>query len=162
MRTGANSFDLDLPTDCPDRRKFIFAFLSLFALLVIIYGNSFHGAWLFDDVHHIVNNRNTRLESLSWSDIGRSLHRGASLTQGERFSNRPLAHLSFALNYYFGGMDVYGYHVVNFAIHFITACFLFLVIYRTLNLPLLKDRLGKSSYAVALLATFFWLPVPCR
>jgi tetratricopeptide (TPR) repeat protein len=34
-------------------------------------------------------------------------------------SNRPLAYISFALNYYFGGYEVSGYHAVNTVIHVI-------------------------------------------
>ena len=70
--------------------------------------------------------------------------------------SRPLSYLSFALNYYFDGMDVFGFHVVNFIIHYLAAVFLFLFIYNTLKLPLLRDKYKNIAYPVALLATFFW------
>jgi tetratricopeptide (TPR) repeat protein len=70
--------------------------------------------------------------------------------------SRPLSYLSFALNYQFNGMDVFGYHVVNFIIHYLAAVFLFLFIYNTLKLPLLRDEYENISYPVALLATLFW------
>ena len=69
---------------------------------------------------------------------------------------RPLSYLSFALNYKLGGMDVFGFHVVNFIIHYFSAVFLFLFIYNTLKLPRLKDQYENIAYPVALLATFFW------
>jgi tetratricopeptide (TPR) repeat protein len=69
---------------------------------------------------------------------------------------RPLSYLSFALNYKLGGMDVFGFHVVNFIIHYLSAVFLFLFIYNTLKLPRLKDQYKNIAYPVALLATFFW------
>ena len=36
-------------------------------------------------------------------------------------STRPISYLSFGLNYLFGGTEVFGYHVVNFVIHFAAA-----------------------------------------
>jgi tetratricopeptide (TPR) repeat protein len=64
--------------------------------------------------------------------------------------------LSFAVNYYFDGENVLGYHVVNFIIHYLAALFLFLFIYNTLKLPLLRERYKNISYPLALLSTFFW------
>ncbi|MDY6972528.1 MAG: hypothetical protein SV775_09390 [Thermodesulfobacteriota bacterium] len=73
---------------------------------------------------------------------------------------RPLSFLTFALNYHMGGNDVFGYHVVNFIIHYCASLFLFLLIYNTLHLPILKGPYEKTSYAVALLSVFFWATHP--
>ena len=69
---------------------------------------------------------------------------------------RPVARLSLALNYYFGGLNVSGYHLANTIIHLVASVFLFLFIYHTLNLPSLKAKYATKSYAVALLATILW------
>jgi len=54
-------------------------------------------------------------------------------------SNRPVANISFALNYYFGKYDVTGYHVVNIIIHLINGIlvyFLALIIFKqALHVP---------------------------
>ena len=75
---------------------------------------------------------------------------------------RPLSYLTFALNYHIGGGNVFGFHVVNFAIHYLASIFLFLIIYNTLRLPLLNDRYEKNAYAIALLSVFFWATHPIQ
>ena len=130
-------------------------------MLLIIYGNSFFGEWHFDDYHNIVDNRNVHLQGLSWQEIRKTFSGTADGSEGGH-STRPLSYLSFGLNYLFGGTDVFGYHVVNFVIHFAAAVFLFLFICRTLQLPLLRDRYGEKAYDIALLATFFWATSPLQ
>lgn len=48
-------------------------------------------------------------------------------------AGRPLANLTFALNYAWSGLDVRSYHVVNFCLHVGSALLLFGVIRRTLR-----------------------------
>jgi hypothetical protein len=79
----------------------------------------------------------------------------------ERLS-RPLSYLSFALNYHIGGTNVFGYHVVNFAIHYIAAIFLFLLLYNTLLLPILKECYKTTAYPVALVCVFLWAIHPIQ
>jgi len=52
--------------------------------------------------------------------------------------------------------------VVNLSIHVLAAFFLFLFLYHTLNLPLLKARYGPNSYSIALLATVLWAINPVQ
>jgi tetratricopeptide (TPR) repeat protein len=59
-------------------------------------------------------------------------------------------------------MNVFGFHVVNFIIHYLAAVFLFLFIHNTLKLPLLRDKYALIAYPVALLATFFWALNPVQ
>jgi len=61
-----------------------------------------------------------------------------------------------------GELNVSGYHLVNISIHLITAVFLFLFIYHTLNLPLLRDRFAKKAYFIALLSTALWAINPVQ
>ncbi len=53
-----------------------------------------------------------------------------------------------------------GYHIVNFAIHFSAAFFLFLLIRVTLTLPAMKERYGSIAYPVSLLSSFLWATSP--
>ena len=133
-----------------ETKRYLFAFSSLFFLLYIIYENSLQGVWLFDDYGDILDNK--ILSSFTWPDFLR-----ADIIN--HFS-RPIAVLSFLLNYRLGGYDIYGYHVVNFAIHFIAAIFVFLFVYKTLKLPSLASRYGGQAYSIALLAAAFWCTSP--
>jgi tetratricopeptide (TPR) repeat protein len=161
MIIGKERFGSTRAGEPPGRCNVPFAVLSLLVMLLIIYGNSFFGEWHFDDYHNIVDNRNVHLQGLSWQEIRKTFSGTADGSEGG-YSTRPLAYLSFGLNYLFEGTDVFGYHVVNFVIHFAAAVFLFLFICRTLQLPLLRDRYGEKAYDIALLATFFWATNPLQ
>jgi tetratricopeptide (TPR) repeat protein len=151
-----NGFNLNISWRFPGGREYAFAFIALFAFLIVIYANSFHGQWIFDDDPNILVNENVHLKNL---DIN-SLKQGLYNPNGSL--DRPLAYLSFGINYYFGGTDVFGYHLVNFIIHYLTAIFLFLFIFKTLNLPRLRDTYATSAYSIALLSTIFWAISPMQ
>ncbi|MDP3143261.1 MAG: tetratricopeptide repeat protein, partial [Candidatus Omnitrophota bacterium] len=146
-----NGFDLHLIWSVPDTKKYVFAFITLFFCLLIIYGNSLNGAWIFDDEPNIVENKYVHVKTLQWESLEKTLY---GLEQ--KSISRPVAYLTFGVNYYFGQLNPFGYHIVNFFIHFFSSIFLFLFIYRTLKLHRLKAEYGSSSYAIALLSTFFW------
>ena len=151
MLTKENGFVLPVNWQFPDGKKYAFTFISLLIILLAIYSNSFYGEWHFDDYANIVNNPHVQIKSFSWPEIK---HCVFGIFQDRLL--RPLSYFSFALNYKFGGMDVFGFHVVNFIIHYLAAVFLFLFIYNTLKLPLLQEKYFLIAYPVALLSTFFW------
>jgi len=135
----------------PNRKTFAATFVAIFIVLIIIYSNSFHNAWHFDDHANIVNNHHIHIKSFSWDEIKNSFF---GLKQ-ERLS-RPLSYFSFAVNHYFGGTNVFGYHVVNFIIHYLATVFLFLFVFNMLKTPVLREKYEHIAYPVALLTTFFW------
>ncbi len=139
-----------------DNRNKIFIFTSLFIFLILIYHNSFNCEWVFDDIPNIVENKSIHISSLSYEDLKNAF----TQYKGSRVVTRPIAYLSFALNYYFGGLNVFGYHVVNFVIHYISAIFLFLFIYETLNLPSFQKKYSQYAYSISALSVFFWASSP--
>ncbi len=157
MITKDNGFDLNIKWRFPEWRKYAFAFIALFVFLIIIYANSFHGTWQFDDKPNIVENNHIFLKTLDWSDIKKTFREPG----GDRIS-RPLSYFSFALNYYFDELNVFGYHLVNFIIHYLSSVFLFLFIYSSLKLPSVRERYGPVSYSIALMAAFFWATSPVQ
>jgi len=162
MTTGINknnSFDLNLKWHFRGDKKYAFTFIALFIALIIIYGNSFHSQFHFDDIPNIVNNPNAHLTSLSWENIKNAFY---VTINGQKYLTRPLTRFTFALNYLIDGTNVFGYHIVNFAIHYLAAIFLFLFIYNTLQLPLLNERYGKTAYNIALFSVFFWATHPIQ
>lgn len=131
-------------------RKNLFAFLSLFIIIIITYSNTFNAGWHFDDEQNIVSRKQVHFTELSWKKIK------SSLFDDKGKLKRPISYLSFGINYYFGKLNVFGYHLVNISIHIITSIFLFLFIYNTLNLPILKNRYEGLQYPVSLLSSFLW------
>ena len=151
--------DLEPETHLTLCRKHVFAVVAILVIVLAIYSNTFHASWQFDDEINIVTNKPLHLKELNWSNIKKTFF--ASLDGSEKIY-RPTACLSFALNYFFGKDKVFGYHVVNVSIHLLAAVFLFLFIYNTLNLPILKARYGPNSYFIALLATVLWAINPVQ
>lgn len=131
-------------------KRYCFAIIALLILLSVIYSNSFYGAWVFDDATDILGNK--ILSSFSWRDFIQQYV--------THHFFRPLIYLSFLLNYQIGGYDIVGYHIFNFAVHFISTIFVFLFIYKTLSLPKLSGRYGGQAYSIALLAAAFWATSP--
>ena len=66
------------------------------------------------------------------------------------------------MNYYFGQYNVFGYHLVNLSIHLLATLFLFIFIFKTLNLQTIKNEYGNRSYSVAILGTFLWAIHPLQ
>jgi len=152
-------FDLDSENRLSLYRKNIFSAVIIFILVLSVYSNTFEASWHFDDENNILNNKPLHLTELNLQNIKNTFF--ASWDGGGKLY-RPAACFSFALNYYFGRTEVFGYHVVNLAVHFIASLFLFLFIHNTLNLPLLKTRYGSNAYLIALLATILWAMSPVQ
>jgi len=70
--------------------------------------------------------------------------------------------VSFALNYYFGGLNPFGYHLVNVIIHTLNGLILFLLSYTILTLPLAEGTGGKNAFKIAFLGSFIWLTHPIQ
>ena len=133
--------------------SFLFVLVSLIIAVLSIYWNSLEGSFQFDGIAHIVENSALHLNELTADHIAKTLHYSPS---------RALVLFSFALNYYFGDLNVFWFHLVNTIIHIITASFLFLFVYNTLHLPLIKNRYAKQAYAISLIATFLWALNPVQ
>lgn len=125
--------------------------------LLAIYFNSFTASWQFDDLPNIVENGNVQPRDLSWDSLCRAMQ-----GVGKHGIDRPVAYVSFAVNYYVGGLDVFGYHLVNFLVHCLAALFLYLFIRRTLELPILDGTPRRYSSEIAFLATLFWACNPIQ
>ena len=140
-------------------RKVVFTILAIAILILSIYGNSFNSSWHFDDEPNITDNPNLHLKEITLENIKRTIF---SDRNNPHVLYRPIACLSFGLNHYFGGLDAFGYHLVNIFIHLISSIFLFLFIYHTLNLPSLKTKYTTHSYSIALLSTILWAINPIQ
>jgi len=120
--------------------------LSVVALAA--YGPSFRGAFVFDDLPHIVHNRAIR----SLGDLVPQL----------LWNNRPVVFVSLWLNFRLGELDVFGYHVWNFTVHLLAGLILFGLVRRTLRLPSVAGRFRDSADMVAFAVALLWLIHPLQ
>jgi tetratricopeptide (TPR) repeat protein len=70
--------------------------------------------------------------------------------------------MTFAVNWYFGQNDVFGYHLVNIVTHLSAAFILYLAIWNLFFTPNLKTKYDDSKYFIALLAATLWAINPIQ
>lgn len=140
-------------------RGFLFAALSLAVLIWLIYSNSLDCSWHFDDASNIVANPNIHLSDFSWESVKRTFY---SHLPNPQNLYRPVSCLSFGLNYYMGGLEVMGYHLVNISIHLLASIFLYFFVAQVLLLPKLRERYGAHSQFIALLSAALWAIHPIQ
>ena len=148
------------PQRVQQRRRRSFRHLIAIGLIVgvalVAYSNTFHVPFHFDDRPNITENPNVQIKVFSWENIGRLIKN----TYKE--SIRVFSYFTLALNYYFGGFNVFGYHLVNFFVHIASGIFLYWFLLLTLNLPSLKEKYGIISYKVALFSSLIFISHPIQ
>ena len=105
----------------PGRRGIFLAAVLIVGAGVLVYSNTFSAPFIYDDIETIVENRAVRSP---WTAAEGHSSQGAS--------SRPVADVTFAINYALDGLNVRGYHAVNLLIHVLAALTLFGVVRRTL------------------------------
>src|SRR5688500_13603509 len=127
--------------------RHVLAAMAIAAVGWVAYHNSFGGAFLLDDASSILENTSIR----DLSQIAGVMSPPPDAGVG----GRPIANLTFALNYAVSGLNGWSYHALNLAIHLGCALALFGIVRRTLALPGLAASLRvaptSSAFAVALL-----------
>ena len=88
----------------------LLAVIVLYVLGFAVYLNSFSVPFIFDDYPNIRDNPAIRMTTLRFEALQVAVFESHAV-------RRPVANISFALNYFAGGYDVKGYHLVNILIH---------------------------------------------
>src|SRR3989338_2630221 len=130
-------------------------FLSIVVLLatgLVIYLNSLWSPFQFDDHVFIANNPATH-------DITNPKAIWHALAHPSRF----IAFYSFALNYHFHGLDVFGYHLVNFAIHLTASMFVWWLVQLLCQTPRLTNKkITQHKNILAFFAALLFLTHPIQ
>lgn len=111
---------------------------------------------------NIVANENVHPKQLDFSSLIKSFYWKSENPDAPARIQRPLSYLSFALNWYAGEDNGFGYHVVNFIIHLTSTCFLYLFTKSTLVLPIVGKRYENTSHLIAFLSTLIWAMHPIQ
>ncbi len=130
----------------------VFALVLIGVVGLIIYSNSFHVPFVFDDESFIVRNFHI-------ADISNVKEIWRAYIVPTRF----ISFYTFALNYHFHQFDVVGYHVVNVAVHLINAGLVYhlgLLLFAT---PVLStDARRRRKHSIALAAAMIFLCHPLQ
>jgi hypothetical protein len=119
----------------------------------LIYSPGTGGGWVFDDYPNIVDNAGIQARSWSLPDITR-----AALSSPASDFKRPLASLTFAMNYLASGMDPVAMKVTNILLHLANGALLYALL--TSVLAFAHGRRRREDGVTALLATAGWLLLP--
>ncbi len=115
---------------------------------LIIYSNAFNCSFHLDDGLSIVDNASIR----DLSNIDRIWSAGPT-----RFTT----YYTFALNYHFGALDVWGYHLVNLIIHLVNACLIYFLTMLLFSSSALKDKeIAKNKKWIALFTALLFVSHP--
>lgn len=136
------------------KKKFIFLLIPLlFAVTAfIIYLPSLNGDFVFDDHKIIKNNPLVNVSKLS------QIINILPTTD----TSRRIGMMSFALNYYWGGTNPFGYHLVNVIIHFLNGLVLFFLSYTILTLPLVAKEWRGNALTLSFFGSMLWLVHPIQ
>jgi len=114
---------------------------------VLVYFNSFNGVFVFDDGTFIVDALELRTLWPPWDAMFGGVH-----------YTRPIAGLTFAVNYAISGLEIWSYHLFNLIIHLIATLALFAILVITLN----RGRYRHISAYLALVISMLWLVHPLQ
>jgi protein O-mannosyl-transferase len=123
---------------------------------LIAYSNSFQVPFQFDDYPNIVENPSIFLKNFSASWLYQLIQVNL------KDSTRIFAYFTFALNHYWGGLHVFGYHLVNLLIHISSGLLLYSFLMLTLHLPSLRERYGSTAFPIALFSSLLFLCHPIQ
>jgi tetratricopeptide (TPR) repeat protein len=131
----------------PSRTPWLHAIL-LIAIILAVFANGLRSPFVADDSLAIVGNTHIR----QITDVRSVLN----AEQESPFAGRPLANLSFAINYALHGERVLGYHVVNLAVHVACALLVLALVRRTLTSRRIHERIRAAAGPLALLSAVIW------
>jgi len=128
------------------KRLNLIAILVFFIVVTLLYLHSLNSPFHFDDEGTVTHN-----------SFIRSL-RNVFL----RFNERPVLTFTFALNYYLGKLNPFGYHLVNVLLHFICGVLVYFVIIESLSFAGYSDSQQGRIQRIAFFSSLFFLAHPIR
>ena len=106
----------------PTHRRAWWLLLAALILTVAVYWPGLSGGFLFDDYPNIVDNHGVQPQDAHFSSLV-----GAALSSPASEFKRPLASLSFAVNYLITGLDPYWMKLTNLVLHLLNGLLVFLL-----------------------------------
>jgi len=99
---------------------------------ILVYCNTITSPFIFDDYPYLAHNPVIKNFDLV-TDSSRIVKLGINADIKHNILMRPVAYITFALNYSLHGLDVRGYHVANLLIHCSNALLVYLLVFLLLQ-----------------------------
>jgi len=141
----------------------IWQHLPVFALILIValvYYPGLHGPFVLDDNENIISNPTVALDHINLN----TLH-GAMWGNDSGPYNRPLAALSFALNYHFAGgfQSSFWFKLTNLCLHLINTLLIYILSLTLMRSPVLGKKLSTHEVTfIAVVAAALWALHPIQ
>ena len=145
------------------QKRNLIIFLLLCLIVLSAYNTNHNTSWHFDDYPNILENPRIHIKNFRFDTLKGTFYAG--IDNGEYLGKRmyrPISMFTFALNWYFGKDNVFGYHIVNNAIHLVTTFFLFLTVLNIFLSPNLKGKCPGNECAIAFLSAVLWAVNPVQ
>jgi hypothetical protein len=124
---------------------------TLFFIPLAIYWVGLSGDYFLDDYAHIIHNTSIQIQQLDWNTLWTAAN---STTSGPL--GRPLALVTFGLNYYTTGLDPFYFKLVNVLLHLLTGIGVYFLTRRIVVRFTNNPAAGNIAFVTALL----WLAHP--
>lgn len=126
------------------------AIILISCLGIIVYSNTFYAPFHFDDTVFITSNFAIR-----------NIHEPLNIWQC--FPCRFVTLFSFAINYHFYKLNVFGYHLFNLMVHLCSAILVWWFVLLTLSTPAMKEnKITRYANLMALLAGLVFVSHPVQ
>lgn len=143
------------------RRFGLWLLLGFLGLTAATYWPGLSGGWLFDDYPNIVDNHGVQPHAADVPTLVR-----AALSSPSSELKRPLASLSFAVNYLVSGLDSWDWKAVNLLIHLLNGLLVYVLAGKLLravplerHIPGMKEKATRTNLLAALIAGS-WMLLP--
>ncbi len=128
-------------------------FVIVIALTILAYSNTLDGEFQFDDDISILYNQSIKDPSLLFQPNFLD-----SLSQG----SRPVIIFTYALNYYIGGFNVFGYHILNLIVHIINGFLIYYLVILTMRSSVTSKESQGQAHNIAVLSAAIFLLHPIQ
>ncbi len=143
-----------------NRNKILAITLTIICIVAtfLVYSPGLSGDFILDDFPNIVHNNFLHVDNLSFDSL-----MGASFSSESGPLRRPISMFSFAINYYYFGLDPFSYKLLNLIIHLICGLLLFyfgfLIVDTYEKISNTKSQANLKIYLSGAIA-FAWLVAP--
>jgi hypothetical protein len=137
------------------RQPVLWAIAASLCITTALYWPGLKGDFLFDDYPNIIDNSSVQPHTASLGNLV-----NAALSSPSSEFKRPLASLSFAINYLFTGLNPYWMKLTNLVIHLLNGLLVFLLARSFLSLAKPSgDRQGAGIAAALIALSWMILPI---
>lgn len=152
-------------TGSPSPFRSALSLLFIIFLGLLVYSNTLHVPFVFDDIPNITGNLLIQNPSL-FADPLRYCSQVPPGTEAAvacgTYKSRFVGYLTFAVNHRLHGLDVVGYHLTNIGIHIINGLLVYFLVLLTFRTPRLHGQGDTFGPSVALFTALLFVCHPIQ